>query len=185
MLANRLKWAIIAFGIALFGLLMHEFGHAIVICIFGGRITKVVFISGIQVYPYFSMVEWNGLFGYLDYKTPSEIVHSKINGLIYFMGSGATALSALAISLVLQFCFEGTWRKTLLLLAGLWPLDIITYSIFPILGLPHWIILGGRLPEPLHGAIRMGVSATGYYLFLGMYSICNYYLIYRVFKLPR
>jgi hypothetical protein len=166
--------------IAIGGLFIHELGHGIIACIFGGTITYFNIMPGIELYPGISYHPWNGFVAQIGYDLPHLTSFQK--GFIDFMGSGATFFVAgiILFSLVV-FKPHGNIRRILFLTAALFPLDILAYSIFPALGWRHWIIFGGRTAEPVNGAIAMGMPAYAYYFVLGLCILLYYGILgYRL-----
>lgn len=185
-LRTMLLKPIFAFVLVCFsGLIAHEGGHCVAAYLFGGKVTHLVFIPGIQILPTFAKVPWNGTFGSINYSLPPEGASIGEKNAIKFMGAGTTALFALAAASLALRIGKGTPRNILLAIGVLWPLDILTYSIFPNLGLRHWIFIGGLRAEPYEGAIGLGVPAPAYFALLGAYAIGIYFLTVRAFSLGK
>lgn len=82
----------------------------------------------------------------------------RVLGIVDFSGSASTATA----SLLILFClhkrnFRGA-HNLLLASALILASDLILYAIMPLLGLPHYIFIGGKEPEPLRGFLLMGGS---------------------------
>jgi hypothetical protein len=166
-------WILFPLLIAISGLFLHEMGHGIVACFFGGTITYVEVMPGIELYPGIASHPWNGLIAQIGYDLPN--ITSFQEGFIHLMGSGTTlVISSLLLLILIFFTPRGKIRWFTGLLIALFPLDIITYSIFPALGWRHWIVFGGRTAEPVNGAIAMGIAKQAYYLSLGLYLVILY-----------
>jgi len=62
--------------------------------------------------------------------------------------------------------------RPLLLAQSIMFVDLLTYTILPHwFGLPHFFVVGGRTPEPLDGAIQMGISESTFIAAVLIYSL--------------
>jgi hypothetical protein len=166
-----IKTTILLVIISIIGLVIHETGHAITAILYGAKVTYIQFFN-IQVWPTIKYLNCNGLFGGIKY-TPIDQ-----NGLVTFMGSGSTAILGLLFAIGLFAIKSRGWVWFICLFTAiLLPLDIISYSVFPAIGLRHWIIFGGYGREPLEGALKMGVTQTTYYSVLVAYILICYGLV--------
>jgi hypothetical protein len=170
-------------AIALLRLLAHELGHLLSVIIIGGKINLIAIMPGIRLYPTLGLQTWGGWGAIIDYSlnngTPSQA------GFIAFIGSGATAILGYgAIAVLLARKPHGLAQFAWLTAALLFVWDIIAYSIFPELGLRHWILIGQRVPEPLIGALYMGVPFKTYQIGLTLHSlISNGSILYYLFRI--
>jgi hypothetical protein len=178
-LAKLLLCAIVPVLVAYAGLIVHEGGHGAAAWMLGGGVTRVVLFPGIQILPTISEVPWNGVFGSISYSLPAGGFSNWDIGFIRLMGAGTTALLALIASMLILILKNGFPKNLLLIVAGLWPLDLLSYSIFPHFGLRHWVLFGGLQSEPYEGAMGMGISQPAYFAALGLYTIGIYSLVCR------
>jgi len=75
------------------------------------------------------------------------------------MGRGTTALIGWFVGVLLMLLrSKGLLRALELAFAIFLPLDLISYSLFPLIGLRHTIITGGKNPEPYLAALDLGIS---------------------------
>jgi hypothetical protein len=167
--------------VALAGLLLHEAGHGLVAMLLGGRITAFQVIPGVQLYP---ALEWRGPdlnVAWIAFELPGGTPWQF--GLIALMGGGTTALlGALAGLALWALRPRGPARDWLLAAAALLPLDLLAYSVFPVFGLRHWIVIGGARPEPAIGAQGMGITPAAYYVGLAVTAVVYYTLLARLLK---
>ncbi len=142
-------------------LLVHEIGHCLTLNAAGGVCEGVYVYPGVQLLPLSRFGEkfvgdWNGALGYTVYAQvpPDEFAR----GLVLLMGSGSTALlAALALLLVWTLHPKGTLRAALLVQAISFA-DVLFYTLLPEwFGLRHFFFIGGTTPEPLEGAMKMGI----------------------------
>jgi hypothetical protein len=164
-------WLFLALAVALLGLVIHETGHGLTAVLCGGQVTKIKLLA-LQIWPAMRWTEWDGLFGGIWYRGTDR------DGLVLLMGSGSTALLGLCAAIALQFTGSRSFLRTVCLAAAvLLPLDILSYSIFPALGLRHWILFGGYGIEPLEGALAMGIPRAAYYAGLAVWAAVCYGLV--------
>ncbi len=158
--------------VLLFGLFTHELGHGFTAMVFGAEITYIEIMPGIQLYPEIKRIEWDGNVGSIGHLSLDSEWKS---GLATLMGSGSTAIVAyLAIVALYALRPKGTLRFALFLVSLIFAIDIVAYSILPKFGLQHWIIIGGTSPEPLIGALMLGVSETAFYTATILHFIVSY-----------
>jgi hypothetical protein len=160
---SSLLFLIVFVLVAGLNLLLHEFGHCLTMNAVGSECEGVYVYSGIQIFP---LNEFGEEFGEgwpqeaLGAAVPARSAPSQwADGLISLMGSGSVAiLSFLALLGLFLFRPRGG-RRRLFLAQSLMFLDLLTYTILPHwFGLPHFFVIGGTRPEPLNGAIEMGIS---------------------------
>lgn len=164
-MAKFAGYILLAAVIALLGLAVHEAGHAVTAVLSGGRVVKIQLLT-FQIWPAIRWAEWDGMFGGIWFKGADQ------RGLILLMGSGTTALLGLCAAVLLRVAAPRSFfRKACLTAAVLLPLDILSYSIFPVLGWRHWILFGGYGIEPLEGALGLGIPRAAYYAGLAVYAL--------------
>ena len=164
---NSLLFLLVFMVVAVLNLLLHEVGHCITMIAVGGGCEGMYVYSGIQIYP---LSEFGQEYGE---GWPQEALGAAVSagsapsewagGLISLMGSGTTAiLSFLALIGLYLFRPRGG-RRRLVVAQSLMFLDLLTYTILPHwFGLPHFFVIGGTRPEPLNGALQMGISETAF-----------------------
>ncbi len=62
-------------------------------------------------------------------------------------------------------------------------LDLPLYVLFPQIGLKHWILVGGSIPEPLLAARMIGIPDLLFYSFLLISTSALIYLYFDTIKL--
>lgn len=159
--SRRLQLALIMFvPLGLVMDLVHEGGHVLWGALMGGELSymKVAFF---ELYPKFALTS-NFELGYVSMSglnTPFE------NGLFLLGGSLTTMIWAWIICPILMLRRWGSkWRLLLLELGMLGLLDMPLYVFLPQIGLKHWFLIGGSIPEPLVGIRQMGIPDTVFYL---------------------
>lgn len=142
-------------------ILIHEFGHCLTIEAVGGKCESIHVGPGLQVWPLSAFGrsdsgQWDGFIAYTSYSQVAAT--DRANGLTSLMGSGSVALLSL-LSLLGLYAFDPRgWLRFPLLAQSLMFLDLLFYTILPHwFGLRHMFFIGGDDPEPLLGAIRMGI----------------------------
>ena len=173
----NLLWFLALF--IMFGLMMdlvHEAGHAIWATVYGGRLTYMQ-IAYLQIYPRLAI------------NPEFQLGYTKIDGLTFgsfaygFMllgGSMTTNLVSWLLALALiKTSTPYKMRIAVKTLGFFGILDLPLYVVLPQIGLSHWIILGGRNPEPLLGARMMNVPDPIFYLLV---VVSTFGLIYLYFK---
>ncbi|NIV30936.1 MAG: hypothetical protein GWN58_16030, partial [Anaerolineae bacterium] len=168
---------ILMFSIALgfvgvVGLFVHELGHGITAEVLGGEFEGLYVMPGVQVWPHPGKPyadEWQGYVGLAEYD-PNWEIDSWQDGVVDLMGSGSTLLvAALALGALWLFRPRG-WLRRLLLAEVLMFADILLYTFLPLLGLRHWFFFGGDYPEPLEGAMKLGVPQWTFMLLVALVS---------------
>lgn len=172
---TRLPYLFVLLAIAILGTILHETGHGATAIILGGEIHSVAIMPGIQLYPTVEFQLWNGWIAQIAY---SALDSSWQQGLATIMGSGLTAFAGCgAIAVLLATRPKGLARFAWLSAAILFTWDGLAYSIFPTLGLKHWIVVGGSVAEPAIGATEMGIASPIYYAGLVLYAAASQGLI--------
>jgi hypothetical protein len=64
----------------------------------------------------------------------------------------------------------GGWLRFLLVAEALMFVDLPLYTFLPLLGLRHFFFVGGASPEPLEGAIQLGLPAWLFMVLVGVVS---------------
>jgi hypothetical protein len=156
-------------GAAVFGTIIHEGGHCLSAVALGGRVKMIIVFPGIELYPKIKLDRWD--FGVLA-GCDTDGVNSKTGkGFVTFMGSGSNLIAAYLV-LVTAIFIKPKWLCIMLILqAMVYGWDIITYSILPLFGIPHHVIMGGRRSEPLLGALSMGCPKFVYFVSLFVHSV--------------
>jgi hypothetical protein len=155
--------------------LIHETGHALITVALGGWITFIDLFNGMRIYPRPepSPYDTHHIFN-LGYYHPDPT--DLESGLIRLAGVSATTLVGLVCLVILAWLRpQKPWlRIPLAMSALLLPLDLLAYSIFPVVGLRHGIFFGERVPEPLIGAVKVGLSPAFYFLIIIVFSLLYY-----------
>lgn len=152
--------------LALFNLLVHEFGHCVTLNRVKGKCGGVYIFPGIKIWPLTSLGqpydkpdEWNQKIGLTQ--TIKDAPTLKANGLVKFMGSGSVAILSLVALVGLYMFRPHGWLRILLLAQSLMFIDLLTYTILPEwFNLNHFFCVGGDTPEPLIGARMMGIPKS-------------------------
>lgn len=150
------------------GASIHESGHAIVALSYGRHIEELRIGPCLQIYPKLKLVTINRDFGEVQHDPPQSRLEE---GLREIAGSGSTAIVAF-LGMILLRRLHLTRRKsfTACVVNIVLAWDIISYSIFPRIGLRHWIFVGGADTEPLRGVILLGIPEFAYYVSLAAYA---------------
>ncbi len=158
------------------GLLVHEMGHGLTALALGGRFTALYVWPGRELWPHPGQPyrgAWQGQAGAALYIPGADWQPGGWRfGVTALMGSGANVLLA-ALAQILLGCLHPRrgWARRLLLGASWLFLDLTLYTFLPLLGLRHFLFLGGAAPEPLEGAAQAGVPAGIFLLLAGSVSI--------------
>jgi hypothetical protein len=135
------------------GILWHELvGHGLTGVFLGGRITHVE-ILGVVLYPDLS---WNGWDGSYGKATVYGVTSTTGQWLVSLNGSMSTWLVSLISVLLLWIRPWGPVCRTILVVLGLWWIDLLTYTL-PSFGLRRSIFWGGTYSEPYEAAVSLGV----------------------------
>jgi len=180
-LGRTIDYKMLLFGLALLiplGLVMdftHECGHAIWGTAAGGRLTYMQ-IAYFEIYPRPAITpEFR-----LGYAQVEGLTTQFASGIMSLGGSLTTNIASWLIALILLTVSLGYKRQLTLKILGLFGLlDLPLYVLLPQLGLSHWIFLGGRTPEPLIGARKMGIPDPVFYTMVILSTIG---LLFTYFK---
>lgn len=164
---------------SLIGMLVHEGGHTVVALAYGGKVTYVEILTGFKLYPGVELVPWTRSVARVGFDLPK--ITKFQSGFLALAGSGATAfLSYLALAI--GWKQRGLAKLFWLWLAGLMAIDIVTYSLLPLIGLDHWVFVGGGYPEPYYGARAMGVPAWVYFPVIVAHALLSGWLVYQAIR---
>ena len=160
--------------VSVLGLFIHELGHGLTAEVLGGKFKALYVLPGIQIWPNPGRLYpgvWSGYFGLAQYAYgPDWKPDSWQVGAVEFMGSGSTLFAAI-LALGALFLFHPLgWPRLLLLTCVLMFADLLFYTFLPLIGLRHWIVFGGNVPEPLEGALKLGISQWSFLLFVILVS---------------
>jgi hypothetical protein len=141
--------------------LVHELAHGLTAQALGGTFVWLDVWPGIQVWPHPGQ-RYEGDWGTSIAKTcyglgPDWQEGGWQEGLVWLMGSGSNlVLAALALG-GLWWLRPLGWLRPLLVAETLMVEDILLYVVLPeFFGLRHYVIYGGRRPEPVDGAAMLG-----------------------------
>ena len=150
------------------GASLHEGGHALVALSYSRQIQEIRIGPFIKIYPKIEIVSVSYDLGEVLHDSPQT---PQEEGLREIAGSGLTAIVALFGIILLRWLPLSRRSKLAICAANLvFAWDIISYSIFPRIGLRHWIIAGGVYAEPLRGALLLGMTESTYYISLAAYT---------------
>jgi hypothetical protein len=157
--------------------LIHELGHGLTAEALGGEFISIDVYPGFQIWPDFGKPfegGWDHQIALMYYRYgPSWQDGNWRDGLVQLMGSGINLLLAtFALVLLRVFRPKGLF-KLLLAAEALMVFDIVFYTFLPLIGLRHLFFIGGANPEPLGGALKMGIPQPVFLLFVGV--ICLFY----------
>jgi hypothetical protein len=139
--------------------LIHESGHAFWGSAVGGTLSYMQ-VAYLVVYPRVAITPQFCL-GCVEV---SGIATSLGHGLFLLGGSVTTNIVAWLLGpFLLKRQFRRVVRVSLGLLGLFGLLDLPFYILFPQMGLQHWIVLGGKWPEPLIGAREAGIPDPIFY----------------------
>lgn len=179
-----LRCGALAVFVAAGGLIIHELGHALTVAALGGQVVGIYVAPGVQIWPE-PGAAYPGDFPYMGITRffPGPGWRVADFGLVGLMGTGATTLTAMLALLLLWL-----WRpaqpgiRCLLVLASLLHLDLLTYATLPLLGLRHWVIVGGDTAEPVLAAERLGIERAPFVA--GVVILCTL-LLWALWSLGR
>jgi hypothetical protein len=171
---NILIFVLVLALFALVNLLVHEFGHCITMGAVGGKCEGVYVMPGVKIWPLTAFGDpypgaWNDFIGIANYAQAAPT--AKASGLVAVMGSGSVAALAL-LSLIGLYLFRPLgWLRFPLLAQSFMFLDLLFYTTLPHwFGLRHFFFIGGDTPEPLNGAVKMGISESTFITGVLVYS---------------
>jgi len=140
------------------------------------RETNLMQIAYFEIYPHPAITpEFR-----LGYAQVEGLTTQFASGLMSLGGSLTTNIASWLIALILLTVSLGYKTQLALKILGLFGfLDLPLYVLFPQLGLPHWIFIGGCTPEPLIGARKMGIPDP---IFYTMVILSTLGLVFAYFK---
>ena len=172
---SSLVFLIVLGLVAFLNLLVHEFGHCLTINAVGGECGGVYVYPGVKIFPLNELGQkydkaWEGAIGLTNYASPPPTERAR--GIVSLMGSGSVAILSLLALVTLYVFHPHKGMRTLLLAQSIMFLDLLTYTILPRwFGLPHFFIVGGTDPEPLDGAVQMGVPESTFIAAVLIFSL--------------
>lgn len=157
---------------------LHELGHALSGIAAGGTL-RCMKIAYLEVYPQLAVTTGFTL-GYIEV---TGLPTSFAQGLFLLSGSLTTHIvSWLLVVILLRTRLRPEAQVALRVLALFGLLDLPFYVLFPQVGLPHWILIGGNVPEPMLGARKMGLPDLVFYVIVTLTSLGLVFLYSRPFR---
>ncbi len=172
--------------VAFSGAVIHEYGHVITILACGGEVQEVGIWPGVIVYPkldwWWGGEDWDGRIAWYGAKLPEEPWKA---GLCDLMGSGATTIVGYLVLLTVLIFRPNKWKwAALAMMVVVYSSDLPMYAIFPRLGLRAVAFIGGPEPEPLIGALAMGMPEWVFYVLVVLdVLLVGGLLLYSVLRL--
>lgn len=155
-------------------ILVHEFGHCLTIEAVGGECGSIYIVPGSQIWPLAQAGQpypytWEDSIAVTFYDEGAPTAQA--GGLASLMGSGSVAILSLLALVALYDLRPQGWLRFPLLAQSLMFLDLPFYTLLPHwFGLRHMFFVGGNTPEPLEGALAMGISETAFIAAVLIYS---------------
>jgi hypothetical protein len=186
----RRKWPAIAGFLACLGLLalaaffVHELGHAFTAVALGGQFYRLYVWPGIELWPELGQPypqEWAGNIGLTSMEFADHWGEWQ-RGLVYLMGSGSNMLLAAAALAALWIFKPAGLLRSVLFAETIMFIDLPMYTFLPLVGLRHYIFAGGETPEPLDGAVRMGIPGWAFVLAVGLVTLLMLWGQYRFLR---
>ena len=173
-LRSVLVYAVILGTVSVVGLIIHELGHGLTAEILGGEFKTFFVMPGIQLWPHPGKPypgTWPGYIGLAQFGYgPGWTVDSWQVGIILLMGSGSTLLVGICALSTLWVFHPLGWLRYVFRVSSLMFIDVLFYTFLPTVGLRHWIFFGGHTPEPLEGALILGVPRWIFMLVIALVS---------------
>ncbi len=130
-------------------------------------------VTWLIVYPKLAIADMFRL-GYVQVQGLSTLFN---HGLFLLGGSLTTNIVTwLLATVLLKRDFGYRKRISLIILGFFGLLDLPFYVLFPQIGLPHWILLGGKSPEPLIGAREIGIAEPTFYIMTTLTTLALLYV---------
>lgn len=156
---------------------VHEFGHAIWGTAVGGSLTYMQ-IAYFQIYPQLAITSQFQL----GLVRVSGLTTEFASGVMQLGGSLTTNIVSWLLVLILLKMSLGFKTQVALKILGFFGLlDLPFYVFLPQIGLHHWIFLGGRQPEPLLGARKMGIPDPAFYIMIVFTTLGLVFLYFQPF----
>lgn len=175
--------------VSILALFMHEFGHGWTATLLGGEFLSVYVYPGIQVWPEFGVPfsgEWEGYAGLMYYNYgPHWESGGWQTGLVSLMGSGTNLMFSFIALLALWAFQPRGLMKWILAAEGLMYMDIFLYTFATLAGGRHLIFVGGEQPEPLLGAMEMGIPRDAFLAAVGVIFILFTWMFIALLRSPR
>ena len=154
---------------------LHEIGHAIWGIVAGGKLTYMK-IAYLEIYPYLTL---SSKF-VLGLTIVEGLTTDFARGLFLLGGSVTTNIISWLLALICSLIKHKVKLRITLKILGLFGiLDLPFYVFLPQIGLRHWFILGGKTPEPLLGARKIGISDSTFYIII---ILSTFRLLFLYFK---
>jgi hypothetical protein len=174
-------------------ILLHEGGHAGTARLLAGIECEIYVWPGVEIYPDFGkeqLAPWNSKSLALTKVVPpaNAAVLQQVmdyNNVILFMGSGFTQLLSLLALVVITLVRPKGILLWLLAPCALLHLDMLSYTVFPLLHLRHLLLWGGSHSETL---IALGAAGIPQYVsvpVIVLLSLGQFYWLYRLLRSPR
>ncbi len=171
---NILIFVLVLGLFAVINVVLHEAGHCYTIDAVGGKCDGIYVIPGVRIWPLNALgqhypQDWGKNLALTFYAEAAPT--SQASGFVSLMGSGSVAaLSLLALFGLFIFRPQG-WVQIPLLAQSFMFLDLLFYTILPRwFKLRHFFVIGGASPEPLDGAVKMGIPESVFITGVLIYS---------------
>lgn len=165
-LRSSLKYALLLPLSLVLGTAWHEIvGHGLAGVLCGGRLTYVKLL-GFRVWPQLYWDRWEG-YGACGIEGITGYTGEK---LMELAGSGSTWLVSVAAIVLLWTRRGHGWPRVILVLLGLWWIDLFTYTL-PTWGLRRSVLWGGTYSEPYEAAVALGIPGWLFQTFVIVSSV--------------
>lgn len=166
--------------------LIHESGHALTAKLLAGTECEIYLWPGVEIYPEFGkgqLAPWKSTSLAVTKVTPSASPHAlqkvlDYDNFILFMGSGLTQLVSLLSLLVITLSRPRRILLWLLVPGALLHIDMLSYTVFPLLHLRHLIFWGGSNSETLVALARFGIPQYCSVPAILLLSLGQFYWLY-------
>ncbi|MEW5692245.1 MAG: hypothetical protein AB1765_02995 [Candidatus Hydrogenedentota bacterium] len=155
----------------LFGTIIHEAGHLLMIMFTDANIGSITISGKLQIYPEVTIKE-NMKAGFEIYVYFPDTI---TKGLVQVSGAFATLLVS-----IIGFILYLKKRRFIYLIFIFYVLDILTYITLPLIGLRRWLLFGPKFSEVIQGFYLLSINPFYLYLFLVIYLIISGIFIYRL-----
>ena len=175
MVSKLTVWSLWVVATAILGILLHEAAHVAAAVLLGGTIDELTIFS-LHLFPSLELSSWDGSLGSMSATVPNT---KQILGIIDFAGSASTATIGLIILILLQKRFLSRFHPLFLTSALMLASDFVFYSTLPLLGLRHYVFIGGKESEPYQGFLQMGGSKPLFWIGLIAFVTVVIFLAWR------